>query len=106
MLLSQEGLTQACGVDHAPGDCASLMAIGPETRYCPVCGADWQASEIPAKSRQYYAPSATHYSRLISIETRSYDGVSYWQCPDCKATWDRWTSALTARQFHPSKGLT
>ena len=74
------------------------MLMDSETRYCPVCRADWQASEIPAKSRQYYAPSATHYSRLIGIETRSYDGVSYWQCPDCKATWDRWTGALTACQ--------
>jgi hypothetical protein len=32
------------------------------------------------------------YSRLIGIEIQGgYDGVSYWMCPDCEYTWDRWT---------------
>ena len=69
------------------------MIIGPETRYCPECGADWRAGEIPLESRQHYAPGTAHYSRLVGVEAPGYDGVSYWKCPDCKATWNRWTGA-------------
>ncbi len=33
------------------------------------------------------------FSKLVGIEVRGkYDGISYWQCPFCNATWDRWTS--------------
>jgi len=31
------------------------------------------------------------FSNIIGIETCGYDGVSYWKCPSCKTTWNRWT---------------
>jgi hypothetical protein len=62
-----------------------------ESRYCPECGSDWRGHEIPHSARQSYG-NATHFSRLIGVEVRQlYDGVYYWQCPDCKMMWNRWT---------------
>jgi hypothetical protein len=61
-------------------------------RYCGKCHADWQGPEIPIEHRKHYALGTIHYSRLVGIEVRGgYDGVSYWQCPDCGATWNRFT---------------
>ena len=75
-----------------------MKEIIPDKRYCPVCKADWRGKKIPKEYREHYADGATHYSRLIGIEIHSiffvqggYDGVSYWECPDCKTRWDRWT---------------
>jgi predicted RNA-binding Zn-ribbon protein involved in translation (DUF1610 family) len=32
------------------------------------------------------------FSRVIGVEIQGmYDGVSYWKCPDCGKTWNRWT---------------
>jgi hypothetical protein len=32
------------------------------------------------------------FSHLLGIEDpRLYDGISFWQCPECKTTWDRFT---------------
>lgn len=57
---------------------------------CPFCKADLKGEPIPEDLRKMY--SSTHYSRLIGIEIRGgYDGVSYWECPDCHVRWDRWT---------------
>ena len=60
---------------------------------CPECGKSWDAGDIPKKNRKYYA-KPYKWSHLIGIETEKYDGVSYWQCPFCKVTWDRWTGEL------------
>lgn len=85
-------------------------------RYCPKCGADWRASEIPHASvaQGIYGPHqppcekkdpwddgydescpcscpARYYSRLIGLETPDYDGISLWLCPDCGTRWDRWS---------------
>ena len=64
--------------------------VGPETRRCPACAADWQASEIPPEQRQHYG-NRTHYSRVVGVEVQGYDGVSFWECPDCCVQWERWT---------------
>lgn len=86
---------------------------------CPQCGSSWRGGQIPSESvsKGYYGHHnpckklrewdkgydeltqctcpVRHYSRLIGIEVPSkYDGVSYWRCPDCGATWDRWTGAI------------
>lgn len=85
---------------------------------CPECGADWRSAEIPRESltKGYYGHNAPchkkrewdydfdptvpcdcpvrYFSRLIGIEDATYDGVSWWQCPDCSARWNRWTSEL------------
>lgn len=71
------------------------IRVNDSTRYCPECKADWQGTPIPEKSRTFYG-NHTHFSRLIGIELpydhpKRYDGVSYWQCPDCKVTWNRFT---------------
>lgn len=32
------------------------------------------------------------FSNIIGIDIRGkYDGVSYWKCPGCNTTWNRWT---------------
>jgi len=57
---------------------------------CPHCDADLRGEPIPVESRRHYGDS-THYSRLIGIEIPGvYDGVLYWQCPDCGRRWNRW----------------
>jgi ssDNA-binding Zn-finger/Zn-ribbon topoisomerase 1 len=57
---------------------------------CPKCKASWRGPPIPKKYRGSYGKGATHYSRLIGVEIRGgYDGVSYWECPDCHETFDR-----------------
>jgi ribosomal protein S27AE len=50
---------------------------------CPECGTNFQGEEIPEANRKFYG-DGTHYSRLYGIEVRGvYDGVLYWQCPEC-----------------------
>lgn len=36
-------------------------------------------------------PEERFYSKLIGIEDGTYDGVSWWHCPVCGVTWNRWT---------------
>jgi hypothetical protein len=36
-------------------------------------------------------PEERFYSRVIGIEVSEvYDGVLFWQCPDCGGRWHRW----------------
>ncbi len=58
---------------------------------CPICKSSWVGATIPPASRHLYSGDKPHFSRLIGCETPEYDGVSYWQCPDCGGEWDRWT---------------
>lgn len=60
---------------------------------CPKCNADLTGEPIPQEyiDEGLYAPGSTHYSRKIGIETRDYDGVLFWQCPDCGWRWHRWS---------------
>lgn len=68
-------------------------------RFCPECGADWQGKPIPKKDRHNYPKGSTHYSRLIGVEIRGgYDGVSYWECPDCHTRWDRFTGEKIVKE--------
>ena len=78
---------------------------------CPACGANWDGGSIFDTLRQQdwcrdksdvelqtyieeaYSPPY-RWSRLIGIELpydhpQHYDGISYWQCPDCKKQWAR-----------------
>jgi len=58
---------------------------------CPVCNSDWDGGNIPKNIREHYS-EPYKWSRLIGIEIRElYDGVSFWECPDCKTKWNRWT---------------
>jgi transposase-like protein len=59
---------------------------------CPACKSDLKGAPIPEEDRHNYSSGSTHFSRLIGIEIRGgYDGVSFWECPDCHARWDRFT---------------
>jgi len=64
--------------------------IDDRAKTCPECKADWRGKLIPKKDRHLY--SSDRYSRLIGIEIQGgYDGVSFWECPDCHTRWDRFT---------------
>ena len=79
--------------------------------HCPECNANWDAGdifdvlrpqdwckdksddELRAYIRECYSPPYK-FSRIIGIELPydhpgHYDGVSYWQCPDCKHNFPR-----------------
>ena len=61
-----------------------------DTDTCPHCDADLRGQEIDPQYRDWYG-GETHYSRVIGVEVRGlYDGVLYWQCPDCGKSWNRW----------------
>lgn len=67
-----------------------------DSRYCPVCAADWRGKPIPEEHRHLYASPDGYFSRLIGIELpyddpKHRDGVSLWACPDCATQWDRFT---------------
>jgi len=63
------------------------------TDRCPHCAASLIGDPIPQASRDRgYLGDRTHYRREIGIEIRGvYDGVLYWQCPDCGRAWNRWS---------------
>lgn len=66
-------------------------------KVCPECGVSWKGKLIPKKYRNLYSEKSTHFSRLIGIEIMGgYDGVAYWECPDCKVRWDRFTGKKVA----------
>lgn len=77
------------------------MKVRHDSESCPECKASWVGDPIPEKYLHLYGHHNGHSSRLIGVNLsydhpRHYDGVSYWQCPDCKATWNRWTGKLEA----------
>lgn len=84
---------------------------------CPNCGVSWDGGsileswkqmreegrfyinksdeELEKDMKECYSPPY-RWGRLIGIELpynhpKHYDGISFWQCPDCKTTWDRFT---------------
>lgn len=85
---------------------------------CPKCGSDWDGGsiletfikqrdegvkcwkdmsdeQIEKEMKESYSPPY-RWSRKIGIELdynhpKHYDGISYWQCPDCKTTFNRFT---------------
>lgn len=83
---------------------------------CPECGESWDGGNIFDTHRKqdwtnkmsdkelmnhikssYSEPYK--WSKLVGIEIKEkYDGISYWQCPFCKVTWDRWTEELVKNQ--------
>jgi hypothetical protein len=78
---------------------------------CPECGSSWDAGdiftvlrtqdwckdktddELRAYIQECYSPPYK-FSRIIGVQLPyshpdHYDGVSYWQCPDCKHQFPR-----------------
>lgn len=87
---------------------------------CPKCDADWDGGDIyeqlkaldtyKEKSDEEIKMIASHFgwteenkvrsTKLIGIEVRErYDGISYYQCPNCKQVWDRWTRMPVDKTF-------
>jgi len=60
---------------------------------CPHCNADLHGDKIPEEDRESFG-GKEYFSRLIGIEDATYDGISYWCCPDCKVVWDRFTGRI------------
>lgn len=60
---------------------------------CPHCKADLRDGEIPKKDRKYFG-AAKYFSRLMGIEDDTYDGISWWCCPDCKVVWNRFSGEI------------
>jgi hypothetical protein len=55
---------------------------------CPHCGVSLVGDEIPEEHRR--PGGYTRYAREIGIEVRGvYDGILFWQCPDCDGRWHR-----------------
>jgi hypothetical protein len=78
------------------------MSDFPET--CEKCGTNLRGSQIPPEhiAQGYYAPSPDgsprYFSRVIGIEvSHLYDGVLFWQCPDCDFRWHRWPEGHSLR---------
>lgn len=56
---------------------------------CPRCKRSMRGPEIPAEFL-YREDGPVYYSRIIGVEIRGvFDGVAYWQCPDCGWAWHR-----------------
>ena len=77
---------------------------------CPECNTPWREEETifqhflnKGKSVEEAAETASHYGctpqtpkhfgkDVVGIEIQGhYDGVSYWQCKKCEATFNRFT---------------
>lgn len=77
---------------------------------CPKCGVEWQEKETiyefflnkygnEEKAREtakYYGcvpENPKHFGKnVVGIEIQGmYDGISFWECQECKSTFDRWT---------------
>lgn len=57
---------------------------------CPHCGVSLIGDPIPEKDRHHFGKE-THFRREVGIEIwGAYDGILYWQCPDCGGSWHRW----------------
>lgn len=58
----------------------------------------WTDEEVEKDMKECYSPPY-RWGREIGIELAydhplHYDGVSYWECPDCKTTFNRFTGEM------------
>jgi rubredoxin len=62
---------------------------------CPFCQFSFDGEDIPEEHWDVYGGPPHKFSKLIGIEDPTiYDGISWWQCPNCKKVWDRFTGIL------------
>jgi hypothetical protein len=58
---------------------------------CPHCKTSLLGGPIPEDIKEHY--SGNYWKREIGVEiSEIYDGVYYWECPDCKGTWGGYRS--------------
>lgn len=68
---------------------------------CPHCETDLRDKPIPKEHQHLYGTS-THFSRKIGIEIRGvYDGMLFWQCPNCGGRWHRFTDEYMRKKAEP-----
>jgi hypothetical protein len=79
---------------------------------CPHCNVSLIGAPIPEHINQpafnkymgkMWRPygDATHWRREVGVEIRgAHDGVLFYQCPDCKGTWNRWPDTDYYRSLH------
>ena len=100
----------------SPNSSNAVLAVGQRT--CPKCGSDWDGGliletfikqredgikcwqgksdeQIEKEMKESYSPPY-RWGREIGVELpydhpKHYDGVSYWQCPDCETMFNRFT---------------
>lgn len=73
-----------------------------DSDFCPHCGVDLRSAQIPDglldegwyghwdKERGYYGERPRYYYSTVGVEIPGvYDGVLFWQCPDCGGCWHR-----------------
>ena len=75
-----------CPNCHANWDNGSIFETLREQEWCRQMG----DAELQAHIEEFYSPPY-RWSRLIGIETESYDGVSFWRCPECAAQWSNFS---------------
>lgn len=79
------------------------------TKNCPSCGIEWEQKETiyeyffsvykdetkARKAAQLHGctpDNPKHFGKnVIGIENGEYDGVSLWECQECKSQFSRWT---------------
>lgn len=69
-----------------------------QARTCPICSADLRGEQIPQQYLEagYYGEwqpedGPRYYERTIGVEVQGvYDGMLFYQCPDCGGRWHRW----------------
>ena len=63
---------------------------------CPHCSVSLRGPEIPEESLRSGAYGGWNgeprfFSRRVGVELQGvYDGVIWWECPDCGGRWHRW----------------
>jgi len=60
---------------------------------CPHCNADLRDGKIPEKDRESFGGKEYFY-KLVGIEDDSYDGITWWCCPECWTVWNRWSGEI------------
>lgn len=86
-----------CGVSWDGG---SILESWQKLREDGVAYMDKSDEELEVWMKKSYSPPY-RWGRVIGVELRYdhpryRDGISYWQCPDCKTIWDTFTSEETA----------
>lgn len=93
-----------------------MIKLKPGQRICPKCNSNWDGGsiletflkqrdeaieggyrygwtdeQVEESMKECYAPPY-RWGREIGIEIPEiYDGISYWKCPDCETTFNRFT---------------
>ena len=73
---------------------------------CPHCGADLRGKQIPEDYLRagYYGAwdgSPRYYERTIGVEIPGlYDGMLFYQCPDCGGRWHRFLAFGPGARLH------